>query len=158
MEDKVFNQRLYERLVDVIGTQEDVQSRQDIFRIIDKVNAFGDKDSISVSSGSLPEGFDLEGSDEDITLIVKNIDVIPAKTEVKQNEDNLNVFMEVDKEHKRYVSLYLPEEVESFVTTKGDSEHTELWYVKKSLEHVNGKCILSSSRFREQFSRACRPF
>lgn len=154
MEDKVFNQRLYERLVDVIGTEEDVQSRQDIFRIIDKVNAFGDKDSISVSSGSLPEGFDLEGSDEDITLILKNIDVIPAKTEVKQNEDNLNVFMEVDKEHRRYVSLYLPEEVESFVTTKGDSEHTELWYVKKSLEHVRGKCILSSSRFREQFSRA----
>ena len=154
MQDKDFNLRLYERLVDVIGTEEDIQSRQDIFRIIDKVNVFGDKDSISVSSGSLPEGFDLEGSDEDITLIVKNIDVIPAKTEVKQNEDNLNVFMEVDKEHKRYVSLYLPEEVESFVTSKGDSEHTELWYVKKSLEHVNGKCILSSSRFREQFSRA----
>ena len=154
MEDKDFNQSLYERLVDVIGTEEEVHSRQDIFRIIDKVNAFGDKDSISVSSGSLPEGFNLEGSDEDQTQILKNIDVIPAKTEVKQNEDNLKVFMEVDKEHKRYVRLYLPEEVESFVTTKADSEHTELGYVKKSLEHVKGKCILSSSRFREQFSRA----
>lgn len=62
--------------------------------------------------------------------------------------------MEVDKEHKGYATLYLPEEEElSFVMTKGDSEHTELLYIKECLEHVNGKCILSSSIFREQFMR-----
>lgn len=153
MEDKELNQRLYERLEDVIGTEEDINSRQDVFRIMDKINVFGDKDSISVSSGSLPEGFDLEGSDEDVTVFLKNIDVIPAKTELTKSEGNLKVFMEVDREHKRYVSLYLHEEEESFVMAKGDSEHTELLYVKNSLEHVKGKCILSSSRFREQFIR-----
>lgn len=108
MEDKDFNQKLYERLVDVIGTEEDVHSRRDFFRIMDTINAFGDKDSISVSSGSLPEGFDIEGSDEDVTNILKNVHVIPFGTEVAKNEDNLKVFMEVDKEHKGYATLYLP--------------------------------------------------
>lgn len=153
MEDKDFNQKLYERLVDVIGTEEDVHSRRDFFRIMDTINAFGDEDSISVSSGSLPEGFDIEGSDEDVTNILKNVHVIPFGAEVEKNEDNLKVFMEVDKEHKGYATLYLPEDEESFVMTKGDSEHTELLYIKECLEHVNGKCILSSSRFREQFMR-----
>lgn len=154
MEHKDFNQKLYERLADVIGTEEEVHLRRDFFGIMDIVNAFGDKDSISVSSGSHPEGFDIEGSDEDVTLILKNVDVIPFKAEVEKNEGNLKVFMEVDEEHKGYVTLYLQEKEERFVMTKGDSEHTELLYVKNCLEHVKGKCMLSSSRFREQFIRA----
>ena len=153
MEDNYFTQRLYERLVDIIGNEEDIHSRREVFRILDIVNAFGDKDSIRISSGSLSEGFDLQGSDEDVTILIKNVDVIPGETEATQNEGNLKVFMEVDREHKRYVSLYLHEEEERFVMAKGDSEHTELLFIKNSLEHVKGKCILSSSKFREQFIR-----
>ena len=48
MEGTDLNQRLYERLADVIGTEEDIQSRRDIFKIMDKVNSFGDKDSLSI--------------------------------------------------------------------------------------------------------------
>lgn len=156
MEGADLNQRLYERLADVIGTEEHIQSRRDIFKIMDKVNSFGDKDSLSISTGSLPEGFDLEGSDEDITLLQKNIDVIPATIEVSQNDRrfSLKVSMEIDRKHQGYAHLYLHEEEEKFVMTEGDStEHPELLCIKTSLEHVNGKCILSSSKFREQFIR-----
>ena len=72
MEDKDFNQKLYEKLVDVIGPEEDVHSTRDFFRIMDTINAFGDEDFLSVSRGSLPEGFDIEGSDEDVTNILNS--------------------------------------------------------------------------------------
>lgn len=66
MEGVDLNQRLYERFVDVIGIEEYIQLRWDIFKIMDKVNFFGDKDFLFILIGSFLEGFDFEGSDEDI--------------------------------------------------------------------------------------------
>lgn len=134
MEDKDFNQKLYERFVDVIGIEEDVYLRCDFFRIMDIINVFGDEDFILVLSGSFLEGFDIEGSDEDVINILKNVYVIFFGVEVEKNEDNLKVFMEVDKEYKGYVIFYLLEEEESFVMIKGDLEYIELLYVKQCLE------------------------
>lgn len=134
MEDKDFNQKLYERFVDVIGIEEDVYLRCDFFRIMDIINVFGDEDFILVLSGSFSEGFDIEGSDEDVINILKNVYVIFFGVEVEKNEDNLKVFMEVDKEYKGYVIFYLLEEEESFVMIKGDLEYIELLYVKQCLE------------------------
>lgn len=152
MTEKELNKKLYEKLLDLVGTEDEIRSRQDIFKYVDIVNGFGDKDSISISCGSLAEGFDIKGSDEDTMLILKNINVVPVEAENKQ-EGSLRVNMEVDKLRPGYASLFLSEEEEKFVNNDRNTERSEIMSVKRSIQKSGGKCIVASARFRGQFIR-----
>lgn len=152
MENKDLNQKLYERLLDVVGTEDDIRSRQDMFKYMDIVNGFGDSDSISISAGSLSEGIDLKGSDEDIMLVLKNIDVVPVEDN-QHKEGIVNVNMQLDTVRHGYASLFLSEEEEQFVNNSQNTERSEVRNIKCSIQTASGRCIVASSRFRGQFIR-----
>ncbi|XP_053393866.1 uncharacterized protein LOC128555499 isoform X2 [Mercenaria mercenaria] len=151
MEDKVVNDKLYKVLLDVVGTEKDIRSRQEIFKYMGMINSFGDRDSISISGGSLSEGFDLKGSDEDIMLVLKNVDVLPIDEKATLDKDTLRVNMQEDELRPGYASLFLSEDQESFVNNEENSRRTEILNIKRSLQKSGGKCIVASARFRGQF-------
>ncbi|XP_060581538.1 uncharacterized protein LOC132738124 [Ruditapes philippinarum] len=153
MEDKDLNNRLYKTLVDVVGTEDDIRCRQDMFTYMGVVNGFGDKDSVSIPGGSLSEGFDLKGSDEDIMLVLKNIDVVPADQDVMIDKNTVRVNMQVDKQRAGYASLDLSVDQERYVNDVDNLNRTEVLNIKRSLQKSNKKCIVASARFRGQFIR-----
>ena len=147
----ILNQRLYERLLDVVGTEYDVQCRRDIFRYMGKVNGLGDRDSVSISAGSLSEGLDLKGSDEDILLVLKNIDVVSANSNNTKDNETVHVRMEMDKKRPGYACLLLSDEEERMVNNTSTTDRSEIICIKRSLEKSGKKYIVSSARFRGQF-------
>lgn len=77
MNNVISHREMTEKLIQIVGTYEDIKHRQEMFRIMNLINGYGDVDSVSFSSGSLAEGLDIKGSDEDITLIFKYITAVP---------------------------------------------------------------------------------
>lgn len=73
--ESTLQQMVQDTLINIVGTEVDIKLRQEVFKIMDIVNGFGDDNSVSVSSGSLPEGLDMKGSDEDMMLLLKYVDV-----------------------------------------------------------------------------------
>ncbi|XP_060581530.1 uncharacterized protein LOC132738119 [Ruditapes philippinarum] len=151
MEDKDLNGRLYRTLVDVVGTEDDIRCRQDMFTYMGVINGFGDNDSVSIPGGSLSEGFDLKGSDEDIMIVLKNIDVVPADQDVMIDKNTVRVNMHADKQRAGYASLDLSVDQERYVNDADNLKRTEVLNIKRSLEKTNNKCIVASARFRGQF-------
>ena len=105
------------------------------------MNGFGDDDSISVSSGSLPEGLDVKGSDEDKMLILKFIDVVPPDMTVRQKADFTYLTMNMDKTRPGYANLEL---------SSNDCDNA---YIKKALLEAGNQRLISSSKFRGIFIR-----
>lgn len=121
-----------EKLIQVVGTFEDVKRRQRMFQIMNIINGYGDIDSVSISSGSLAEGLDIKGSDEDIALILKYITAVPSNVAFAPKNDETVVLVDFDQDFPGFATIcpLLDASVNS--------------YVQKAT-------VLSSSLFREQF-------
>lgn len=143
--------KLYDRLQDVIGTEKEIKLRQDMFRCMDIVNGFGDRDSISISGGSLPEGLSVKGSDEDIMLLLKNINVVPENDVYTDRGQEVRVNMKMDSTRMGYASLFLTKDMEAYVTHDKNKEKSETMTIKRAIQSSGGECIVASSRFRGQF-------
>ena len=124
---------LTEKLIQIVGKFEDVKHRQDVFRVMDKINGvYGDVDSVSISSGSLSEGLNIQGSDEDITLVLKNVAVVPSYASYVAFKEETVVLAEFDKNFPGYAKIrpLLDSSVNSY---------------------MQNAAVLSSLQFREQF-------
>ena len=89
---------MIEKLIQVVGTFEDIKRRQRMFHIMNLVNGYGDIDSVSISSGSLAEGLDIKGSDEDITLIFKYITAVPSEVAFVPRNGETVVLVDFDQD------------------------------------------------------------
>ena len=143
-----FQEKLYHSLVQIVGSEEDIKLRQRAFEIMDIVNGYGDDDSISVSSGSLPEGLDMRGSDEDMMLILKYVDVIPSSERVlskitndESSQSVTNLYMDMDETRPGYAKLLA-------LDTSIDNQ-----YISKSLFDCDDRQVVSSAKFRGLFVR-----
>ena len=123
---------MIEKIIQVVGTFEDIKRRQRMFHIMNLVNGYGDIDSVSISSGSLAEGLDIKGSDEDITLIFKYITAVPSEVAFVPRNGETVVLVDFDQDFPGFATIcpLLDASVNS--------------YVQKAT-------VLSSSLFREQF-------
>ena len=123
---------MIEKLIQVVGTFEDIKRRQRMFHIMNLVNGYGDIDSVSISSGSLAEGLDIRGSDEDITLILKYVTAVPSDVAFVPKNDETVVLVDFDQDFPGFATIFplLDASVNSF---------------------VQKATVLSSSLFREQF-------
>ena len=121
-----------EKLIQVVGTFEDIKRRQKMFHVMNLVNGYGDIDSVSISSGSLAEGLDIKGSDEDITLILKYIKAVPSDAAFVPKSDETVVLVDFDQDFPGFATIcpLFDASVNS--------------YVQKAT-------VLSSWLFREQF-------
>ena len=149
--DNILQQNLYQTLVQVVGSEEDIKLRQRAFEIMDIVNGFGDDDSVSVSSGSLPEGLDMKGSDEDMMLMLKYVDVIssmkkdedviPSMTKTGPSQSVTKLYMEMHEARPGYANLFAPD-------CNIDNQ-----YINKSFTIYKGRKLVSSAKFRGLFIR-----
>ena len=139
--DTILREKLYQTLVQIVGSEEDIKLRQRAFEIMDIVNGFGDDDSVSVSSGSLPEGLDIKGSDEDMMFLLKYVDVIPSMTKETPSQKMTKLYMEMDEARPGYAKLF---------TLEHDIDNQ---YINKSLTNSEGRQLVSSAKFRGLFVR-----
>ena len=123
---------MIEKLIQVVGTFEDIKRRQRMFHIMNLVNGYGDIDSVSISSGSLAEGLDIRGSDEDITLVLKYVTAVPSYVAFVPKNDETVVLVDFDQDFP------------GFATICPLLDASVSGYVQKAT-------VLSSWQFREQF-------
>ncbi|XP_076082433.1 uncharacterized protein LOC143053526 [Mytilus galloprovincialis] len=99
---------LYEHLVETVGTEEDMRKRQQLF-IIQDVIENTDSKCTQISSGSLAEGLDLQGSDLDLMLVFNNVDVdvIQDLRNMRHPVQRTTLLMETDTDHPGFRRLRL---------------------------------------------------
>jgi hypothetical protein len=64
---------VYNNLIRIVGSEMDIRIRQNIFLIQDKIYNKVYTERTRVSSGSLAEGLDFPGSDQDIMVLLNEI-------------------------------------------------------------------------------------
>ncbi|XP_071134939.1 uncharacterized protein [Mytilus edulis] len=96
-----------EYLVNTIGTETEIRTRQRIFKIKDNIENMIDPDISCVTSGSLAEGLDLQGSDLDLMQIIKIIDVIEHERDSKYEYERTTLITETDTGYPGFVKLRL---------------------------------------------------
>ncbi|CAC5383825.1 unnamed protein product [Mytilus coruscus] len=97
---------LYEYLVNTVGTETDIRKRQQLFVVKDRIYNKAVSE-ITISSGSLSEGFDLPGSDIDIMFVIGDVDVIRDVRNIKHPVQNTQLVMETDNDHPGFTRLRL---------------------------------------------------
>ncbi|XP_063408186.1 uncharacterized protein LOC134691551 [Mytilus trossulus] len=99
---------LYEQLVRTVGTEIDIRKRQQLFIIEDLIHKKStDRRSPTISSGSLAEGIDLQGSDIDIMCVIKSLDVVQDERNIKHPVQRKTLLMETDTDHPGFCRLRL---------------------------------------------------
>ncbi|XP_063406041.1 uncharacterized protein LOC134690000 [Mytilus trossulus] len=103
LKDKYF----YEHLVDTIGTEMHIHTRQRLLMIEDMIQNSFASNVRQISSGSLADGLDLQGSDVDIMYIIVNLDVIQNVWGIKHPIQHTTLVMELDDDHPGFTRLKL---------------------------------------------------
>ncbi|VDH94023.1 Hypothetical predicted protein [Mytilus galloprovincialis] len=99
---------LYEHLVRTVGTEIDIHKRQQLFIIEDLIHKNStDRRTATISSGSLAEGIDLQGSDIDIMCVIKSLDVVQDERNIKHPVQRATLVMETDTDHLGFCRLRL---------------------------------------------------
>ncbi|CAC5377587.1 unnamed protein product [Mytilus coruscus] len=98
---------LYELLVDRVGTEIDIRTRQRLFITIDIIHNAYSTGYTKISSGSLAEGLDLPGSDIDIMYLRNDTDVIQNVRNIKHPLQCTKLAMETDIDHPGFTRLRL---------------------------------------------------
>ncbi|XP_071142279.1 uncharacterized protein [Mytilus edulis] len=107
-EDDLKERYLYQNLVNTVGTEIDIRKRQQLFIIQDMIcNAEAPKADTIISSGSLAERLDLQGSDMDIMFVLNNVDVIQDLRNMRHPVQCTTLVMETDTDHPGFTRLRL---------------------------------------------------
>lgn len=128
----ISRKEMTEKLIQIVGTFDDIKRRQEMFRIMNIVNGYGDIDSVSISSGSLSEGLNMKGSDEDITLILKYVVAVPSYASFVGNKEETVVLVDIDHNYPGFAKIYPV----LGATVSG---------------YVQSASVVSSLQFRDQF-------
>ncbi|VDI22552.1 Hypothetical predicted protein [Mytilus galloprovincialis] len=98
---------LVNHLIRTIGTEIDIRKRQILFILNDKIFNAHEKNITKISSGSLAEGLDLPGSDEDIMFVDEVVNVTQIERNIKHPVQRTEVFMETDTDYPGFTRLRL---------------------------------------------------
>ncbi|CAC5408588.1 unnamed protein product [Mytilus coruscus] len=97
---------LYKHLVQTVGSEIDIRTRQRLFIIYDMiVNSPGLPDRSHIFSGSLAEGLDLPGSDMDVMVELNDYTVIHNTKNIKNPNDRNMFVMKTDLDYPGFVRL-----------------------------------------------------
>ncbi|VDI57544.1 Hypothetical predicted protein [Mytilus galloprovincialis] len=106
-ENSSIENHLVNHLIRTIGTEIDIRKRQLLFILHDKLYSTNDKNLTQISSGSLAEGLDLPGSDEDKMFVDDVVNVTQIERNIKHPVQRTEVFMETDTDHPGFTRLRL---------------------------------------------------
>ncbi|VDI34497.1 Hypothetical predicted protein, partial [Mytilus galloprovincialis] len=98
---------LYEHLVNTVGTEIDIRKRQTIFLMKDMIMNATESELTQISSGSLAEGLDLQGSDIDIMYVIKKVNVTQNVGTIKHPVQRTTLVMETDTDYPGFSRLRL---------------------------------------------------
>ncbi|XP_076080265.1 uncharacterized protein LOC143051141 [Mytilus galloprovincialis] len=96
---------LYEQLVETIGTEIDIRTRQRLFIIKDMISNTYSTNRTQISSGSLSEGLNLPGSDMDIMYVLHEFQVVQNDRNTKHPIVRSTYLMETDADHPGFTRL-----------------------------------------------------
>ncbi|XP_071138543.1 uncharacterized protein [Mytilus edulis] len=96
---------LYEHLVETIGTEIEIRTRQRLFIIKDMINNAYPTQRPHISSGSLSEGLNLPGSDIDIMYVVHEFEVVQNARNIKHPIKHSICVLETDVDHPGFTRL-----------------------------------------------------
>ncbi|VDI20873.1 Hypothetical predicted protein [Mytilus galloprovincialis] len=107
LENKPKEKYLYEHLVERVGTEIDIRTRQRLFIISDNIENEFSTHQIKISSGSLAEGLNLPGSDIDIMCINKmeEADIVQNVRSIKHPIHHTTFVMETDNDYPGFTRL-----------------------------------------------------
>ncbi|VDI40359.1 Hypothetical predicted protein [Mytilus galloprovincialis] len=133
----------YQPLIRTIGTEIDIRKRQILFILHDKILNADEKNITQISSGSLAEGLDLPGSDEDIMIVDEVVNVTQIERNIKHPVQRTEVFMETDTDHPGFTRLRLI----SHMWTNGSEMMSNLTKNYKLLKYIESIQNSESSSF-----------
>jgi hypothetical protein len=135
----------------------DIRIRQNIFLINDKIHNKVYTKAKTVSSGSLAEGLDLAGSDQDIMIIINSVEVIQNVQHMNCSTRFITLLMEYDMAFPGFSRLNLIAEgdhqftftpTECFVETINGLFLSNICFIRKLIEEfvhvrrsVHGPCL-----------------
>lgn len=126
---------IYQYLCNIVGTEEVVKARRNIFRVLDRV--INIPNLTKISRGSKAEGLHLKGSDYDVMIISKRIRVYENK-----NKSSFTVSMDLIMDNS--------DTKPGFTKLKFDDiSNGYLWPINALVEIVEGEAYFSSKLFRE---------
>ncbi|VDI76260.1 Hypothetical predicted protein [Mytilus galloprovincialis] len=96
---------LYEHLVETIGTEIEIRTRQRLFIIKDMISNAYPTQRPQISSGSLSEGLNLPGSDIDIMFVVPECEVVQNARNIKHPIKHSTCVLETDVDHPGFTRL-----------------------------------------------------
>ncbi|CAC5362072.1 unnamed protein product [Mytilus coruscus] len=135
---------LYEHLVNTVGTEIDIRTRQRLFIVMDMINNVDLPDGTRISSGSLAEGLDLPGSDQDVMFVKYNVRVLRNIQNIKHPIRYTTLVMESDTDHPGFTKLRLL--AEDDVESRG--------LTSKCVESTRDGAYLSVNGFVDEASKA----
>ncbi|XP_071142024.1 cyclic GMP-AMP synthase-like [Mytilus edulis] len=138
LEDNNISFQLYKYLCDIVGSEEVVRTRREIFAAKD----IGDHITAAtfISSGSKAEGIDLKGSDYDLMILCDYYRVYECLNDGQYDLDKIMLSMDTDDTKPGFTKLML-----------GDNLfHNLVKQILTWFETVGEKTYLSSKRVREK--------
>ncbi|CAG2221770.1 unnamed protein product [Mytilus edulis] len=134
---RIYRFNFFEYLCDIIGSEEVVRTRREIFSAREILE--NSIEITSISSGSKAEGLDLKGSDYDAMLLMNIFRVYESLNDVHYDLDNASLVMDTHDTKPGFTKLKL--------VNKALLEHD---VINNWCETVGGETYISSKSFREQ--------
>ncbi|CAC5406151.1 dinG [Mytilus coruscus] len=129
--------QFYNYLCDMIGSQDVVRTRRNIFNVLDIVNTVDN--AIFISSGSKAEGLDLKGSDYDQMHATKIFRVYESLNHVQSATRNIKFHMDTNDTKPGFTKLKLV-----------NKSYLVIGELNDLCETVGKETYISSKRFRKQ--------
>jgi len=156
---------IYDNLIRVVGSEKDIRIRQHMFLIMDKILNKESTALTQVSSGSLAEGLDLPGSDQDIMFVLNDVQVIQNVQHMNLSSRYTTLLVEDDMQFPGFSRLkliaegdhqYMYASLECFVATINGMFLSNISFVCKFLELVidlkqsaHGQCLSNKNESQD---------
>ncbi|VDI77921.1 Hypothetical predicted protein [Mytilus galloprovincialis] len=100
---------LYEKLVEIVGTELDIRNKQRLCIIYDRIFNACDMDPslTQISSGSLAEGMALQDSDIDTMYVINQLELVQDERNIKHPINRDVLVMETDNDHPGFTRIRL---------------------------------------------------
>ncbi|CAC5407090.1 NIM1 [Mytilus coruscus] len=142
LNEKLLSLQFYNYLCDIIGSEEVVRTRRQIFT----ANDIGDNTIFAnaISSGSKAEGLDLKGSDYDQMMQLEFIRVYESLNDIQSYPDKIPLVMVNNDTKPGFTKIKLV-----------NSSYLDIDLIQDWCETVGEETYISSKRFREQHLNLC---
>ncbi|VDI80874.1 Hypothetical predicted protein [Mytilus galloprovincialis] len=134
--ERELSRKIYQYLCNIVGTEEVVKARRNIFRVMDRVIHI--PNLTQISSGSKAEGLHLKGSDYDVMIVSKRILVYENKNVSSFTPLSMDLIMDNSDTKPGFTKLKFE------CISNG-----YLWPTNAWVEVVEGEAYFSSKLFRE---------